>query len=167
VTDPRVLASTRLVVGPNASLSDVQALGFFAGLGLICLGIGAVFASLGFWPVLPFAGLEWVAVGAALFVVTRRNRYREVMQFEGGRFRVEFGVVGEGVRASHEWPRSRTRTWLERDGRGDVHLVLACGAEQVRVGECLTEAERVSLMRRLKELILAGLQAGFKESDAC
>ena len=58
MTDTRVLTGTRLVIGPNASLSDRQALGFFAGLSVICLCIGGVFASQGFWPVLPFAGLE-------------------------------------------------------------------------------------------------------------
>lgn len=153
MTDPRMPESTRLVIGPNASLSDRQALGFFAALCLLCLGIAGTWASLGFWPVLPFAGLELVAVGAALVVVTRRNRYREVMVFEGDRFRVEFGVVGMGVRASCEWPRHLTRAWLERDGRGDTHLLLGCGAQKLTVGACLTEIERLSLVRRLKELI--------------
>lgn len=153
MTDPRMLECTRLVIGPNASLSDRQALGFFGVLSLVCLAIAGTWASLGFWPVLPFAGLELVAVAAALVVVTRRNRYREVMVFEGDRFRVEFGVVGEGVRSSCEWPRRLARVWLERDGRGDLHLVLGCGARKLTVGACLTDADRVSLARRLKELI--------------
>jgi uncharacterized membrane protein len=167
LTDPLVLPGTRLVIGPNASLSDRQALGCFAGLSAICLLIGGVFASLGFWPVLPFAGLELVAVGAALWVVTRRNRYREVMQFEGDRFKVEFGVVGEGVRTGFDWPRGMTRAWVERDGRGDTHLVLGCGGQRLVVGECLTEAERASLARRLKQLIHPGWTHIFRESEAC
>lgn len=167
MSDPRRLESTRLVVGPNASLSDAQALGFFAGLCAICLLIGGVFASLGFWPVLPFAGLELAAVGAALWVVTRRNRYREVMRFEGGRFRAEFGMLGRGARVTFEWPRHLTRAWLQRDGRGDTHLVLACGAQRVTVGECLTEAERASLARRLKQLIHPEWTHIFRESEAC
>ena len=34
---------------------------------------------MGFWPVVPFAGLEVGALGAAFWVSMRRNRYREVL----------------------------------------------------------------------------------------
>jgi uncharacterized membrane protein len=145
--------STRLVIGPNASLSSRQALGFFGVLCLTCLGIGGVFAMLGLWPVLPFAGLEVLAVGAALAVAMRRNRYREVVSFEGGRVRVEFGMVGRELWSSCEWPRHLTRVWLERGPQGGTRLVMACGEQRLTIGACLTDAERASLARRLKELI--------------
>ena len=44
-------------------------------------------------PVLPFAGLELGAVGWALAVSMRRNRYREVVSFGEERVRIEFGVA--------------------------------------------------------------------------
>ena len=44
----------------------------FAGLAAVTLAIGAGFALLGAWPVLPFAGLEIVALGAAFLVHVRR-----------------------------------------------------------------------------------------------
>ena len=75
---------TRLVIGPNASLTDRQALVFFAGMCGVCLTIAAVFAGVGLWPVLPFAGLELAALAAALWVVVQRNRYREVPRPEVG-----------------------------------------------------------------------------------
>jgi len=154
VPDPRGPVSTRLVIGPNASLSAGQALAFFAGMCLICLGIASTFAALGYWPVLPFAGLELLALGAALAVVLRRNRYREVLSFERERIRVEFGMVGQRLRSSCEWPRSLTRVWLERDARADVtQLVLGYGAQRMVIGGCLTDGERAALARRLKELI--------------
>jgi uncharacterized membrane protein len=152
VPDPRGPLGTRLVIGPNASLSPGQALLFFAGICLICLGIATTFAVLGFWPVLPFAGLELAALGAALVLVQKRNRYREVVRFDGESIRVEFGMLGERARASCEWPRSQTRVWLEPDA-GATRLVLACGAQRMVIGSCLTGAERSALARRLKELI--------------
>lgn len=167
MSDSLALPDTRLVVGPNASLSDIAALAFFGVVALVCLSIGATFAVLGFWPVLPFAGLELAAVGAALVVVTRRNRYREVMEFAGDRVKVEFGVVGKGVRTSRTFPRHLTRVWLERDGRGDAHLVLGCGEERVTVGECLTVEERARLGRRVQELIHPAWKRIFRESEAC
>jgi uncharacterized membrane protein len=155
VSEPGKPADTRLVIGPNASLSDRQALGFFAGMCGVCLTIAAVFAGLGLWPVLPFAGLELAALAAALWVVVQRNRYREVLEFAGERLRVEFGITGEGARARCEWPRSGTRVWLERGPHGNspTRLVLACGTAQLSIGACLTDAERAGLMKRLKELI--------------
>lgn len=148
-------ADTRLVIGPNASLTERQALAFFAGMSGVCLGVAAVFAALGLWPVVPFAGLELAALGLALWVVMQRNRYREVLEFDGSTLRVEVGLVGQGVRASCEWPRSSTRVWLERGphGTSPTRLVLACGASQLGIGACLTDAEREGLLLRLKELI--------------
>lgn len=155
MSDPGLSVDTRLVIGPNASLTGRQALVFFAGMCGVCLTIAVVFAGLGFWPILPFAGLELAALGAALWVVQRRNRYREVLVFEGDRVRVEFGVVGVGAQARCEWPRASTRAWLERGphATSPTQLVLACGAARLTLGACLNEAERAALARRLKELI--------------
>lgn len=155
MADSRRPVRSRLVIGPNASLSPRQALGFFAGMCLICMGIAVLFAVQGAWPVLPFAGLELLALGAALLVVMRRNRYREVLWFEGDRLRVEFGMVGQGAQASCELPRSRVRVWVEYGAHPNspTQLVLACGAQRVVIGTCLTDAEREALARRLKELI--------------
>jgi len=163
VTDPARPVITRLVVGPNASMSPRQALVFFKGMCLICLGIATVFAALGFWPVLPFAGLELVALGAALAVVLKRNRYREVLWFERDRVRVEIGMLGQGARSRREWPRSLLRVWVEPGAHpaGPTQLVLACGAQRLVVGSCLTDAERAALVRRVKELIQpAWVEAG-------
>ncbi len=51
------------VIRPNQSLSWRRALQAYAVIALTCLGIGITFALHGFWPVLPFAGLEVVVLG--------------------------------------------------------------------------------------------------------
>jgi uncharacterized membrane protein len=147
--------NTRLVIGPNASMSGAQALRFFAGMCAVCLGLGGVMAARGYWPVLPFAGLEVAALGAALWVVLRRNRYREVLRFDAQHLTVEFGLAGEGARSSCQWPRGMTRVWLERSANRHepTRLVLSCGGQQLIVGQCLTDAERAQLAARLQELI--------------
>jgi uncharacterized membrane protein len=163
VPDSRGPVDTRLVIGPNASLGPRQALLFFCSMCLICLGIASVFAARGFWPVLPFAGLELLALGAALVVVLRRNRYREVLCFEGARVRLECGLVGQGARMRCEWPRASLRVWLESGPHAGspTQLVLACGPQRTVVGGCLTDDERAALARRLKELIHpAWIEAG-------
>lgn len=54
------------------SISPAGLLGVFLGLACVTLGIGAGFAALGAWPVLPFAGLEVLVLGAA-FVLHARH----------------------------------------------------------------------------------------------
>lgn len=153
--EPRRPVNTRLVIGPNASMSPRQALLFFSGMCLICFGIAAAFAVKGYWPVLPFAGLELLALGAALLVVLRRNRYREVLWFDGEHLRLECGMVGQGAYLKCEWPRASTRVWLELGPlpSSPTQLVLACGPQRMVIGSCLTDTEREALARRLKELI--------------
>lgn len=160
MTDAGKPVDTRLVIGPNASLTGRQALVFFAGMCGICLTIAGVFAALGYWPVLPFAGLELAALGGALGVVLKRNRYREVLEFTGAQLRIECGRVGQGMQLRCEWPRSSTRVWLDPGpyGSSPNRLVLACGPSRLTLATCLTDAERVALAARLKELFQPGWQ---------
>lgn len=147
---------TRFVLSPNASLSVRGAWAFMILVSLATLGTASWCAAHGFWPVLPFAGLELAALGWALAVSLRRNRYREVVSFERERVRIEFGVVGQGAAARVELPRGWTRTWIERDAErrhAPTRLLLGCSGQRVQIGRCLTDEEREVLMRRFGQLL--------------
>lgn len=146
---------TRLILGPNASLTPRQACWFMASVSAVALTIAGVFAVQGFWPILPFAGLELSALGAALWVSLRRNRYREVIDFSGDRVRIGFGWVERGAVAEIDWPRAWVRVALVEDGhRHDPsQLQLRHAGQVVRLGRCLTDGERERLADRLKELL--------------
>ena len=146
---------TRLVIGPNASLSVSQAwlfMGLSASLGL---GIAVGMALLGFWPVIPFAGLEISALGAAVYVSVRRNGYREVLVFDAQRVRVEIGLIGRGTSTVVELSRGLTRVLLEPGAHRHepTRLVLSCAGQRVRIGTCLTDEERGRLAARMKQLL--------------
>jgi len=119
------------------------------------LGCAAYCTWLGFWPVLPFAGLELAAVGAALAVALRRNRYREVVSFAGARVTVEFGLAGRSVQAVVDFPRAWTRVWLERGSRRHqpTRLILGSSGQRVEIGRCLTDEEREQLVERFRSLL--------------
>jgi uncharacterized membrane protein len=146
---------TQLVIGPNASLSVRQAWLVMGGLCLVGLGIAGGFTLLGFWPVLPFAGLELVAVGAALWVSMRRNRYREVVRFDGEVLRIEFGMLGQGASSAVELPRSWAQLVVERGATAHEpsRLWLRCSGQRVEIGRCLTEVERERLAGRIRQLL--------------
>ena len=56
----------------NCSISPAGLLCVYAALGSVSLAIGIGFAIQGAWLILPFAGLEVVALAVAFFVYARR-----------------------------------------------------------------------------------------------
>jgi uncharacterized membrane protein len=149
----------RLVIEPNASLTPPQAVAFLGGMCLISFSIAGVFAFLGYWMVLPFAGLEMLALAAALWWVMRGNAYREVIsigservQIQAGRFRPERNV---------DFPRAWTRVCLEmpRSPCDRSRLLISHAGRRCEVGACLGEAQREALARRLNEILAAPVPA--------
>jgi len=154
---------TQLVIGPNASLSVAQAWLFMGFMSAVGLGIGGVMALKGLWPILPFAGLELVALGAALFVSVHRNGYREVLRFTEDTVVVEFGMLGRGAVASFSLSRYWTRVVLEAgaNAHAPTRLLLCCSGQKVELGRCLTDEERERLHGRIRDLLsLPGVQPG-------
>lgn len=149
------MVDTRIIIGPNASLSVRQAVLVLASVSFVALTVAVGFTWLGFWPILPFAGLELAALGAALWVSLKRNRYREVLSFEGGRVTVGFGWMGQGASAEIDWARPFTRVVLERGASRNSHnrLVLTSSGQRIAIGRCLTDAEREALHARIKVLL--------------
>lgn len=146
---------TRIVIGPNASLSVRHAWQFMGLLTGVSLAISGLMLSQGLWLVLPFTGLELMAVGAALWVSMRRNAYREVLVFGERALRFEFGDLGRGPTATLEFARSATRVWLEsgHTRHAPTRLILSAAGQRVLLGRCLTDEERERLYRRIKELL--------------
>ena len=62
---------------PHCSLSTRGALVFFATVCVATFGIAGAATVLGFWPVLPFAGLEMLLLGWALHANMQRREERE------------------------------------------------------------------------------------------
>ena len=146
---------TQIVIGPNASLSVRQAWWFMALTATTGLGIAIVMALQGFWPILPFAGIELAALGAALTVSVRRNAYREVIRFDGDDVLVEFGAVGRGVGGTVRLQRTWTRVRLDAGAHrhAPTELTLSSSGQRVHIARCLTDEERERLYRRLHELL--------------
>ncbi len=148
-------SDTTLLLGPNASLTVRQAWVAFGLMAAVALFIALGMTFFGFWPVLPFAGLEVAALGAALWVSMRRNRYRELLKFEAGRVNISFGEVGVGVAAAIDWPRAWTRAALLPGPNRLAPTVLSLNSygQSVTIGRCLTDAERAELFARIKQLL--------------
>jgi uncharacterized membrane protein len=143
----------RIELAPNCSLTPQGAKLFFACTCLFSLVFAMLFVVQGFWPVLPFWGLEMVALGLALKASMRRRRYTQtllitdskvslVTRSRAGDTKQEFARHWAKVRLRS--PRTRlypSRLTIESRG-------LAC-----EVGSFLTEEERCLLAKRLRRLV--------------
>lgn len=143
----------RIEVRPNSSLSPRGSRVFLLSTGVACLGPGIALTSLGYWPVLPFAGLEFAALATATWWSIRKGRYREIIVIRNDR--VTVSKLGPGERSRVHMPLHWCRPSL-RAGKtrwSPQKLVLQSGLTECEVASCCTDSERVRLWKRLKVLI--------------
>lgn len=143
----------RFVLAPNIAPDWRQTKIIFAGISTVCLGIALVCAWFGFWPVLPFAGLEVTALGWALYKSARRSLDREVIHVVDNAIVVEKGCgrVEQRFELDRTWADVELRTLPRR--WGETRLTLGARGERVTVGEFLEPDERRSLERALRACI--------------
>jgi uncharacterized membrane protein len=145
-------AFSRIELLPNCSLTPRGALFFFGVVALGSLTFAMFFVAQGYWPVLPWAGLELAVLGWALWASMRRRHWTQTITVTPDQ--VEVVVRGrEGERRivfSRHWASvtlRRSRSWHPS------RLLLESHGRSLEIGGFLTEDERLALHRRLAELI--------------
>ncbi len=143
---------------PNSSLTPRAAAWFYGSLGalLLCIAIGC--AALGYWPVLPFAGLELAVLYWAVMWVQRRAEAREYIRVDDTSVLVEKCVRDRrGATSRIAYAFQRPWTQLEfRTGRPahwPSRLLFRSRGRSVEIGAFLTDGERRGLKDRLAELL--------------
>lgn len=141
------------VLAPNLAPDWRQNVRFFAVTSVVVLGIALAFTWHGFWPILPFAGLELMALGAALYLSARRSLDREVIYISDSRICVE---KGRGrVQRRWEMQPAWTEVVLRQLPRRWEHtqLVLRTRETELELGSFLDADERKSLARELARCV--------------
>jgi uncharacterized membrane protein len=142
------------IIRPNQSLSWRGAVGIYTVIACGCLGFAVAFALHGFWPVLPFAGLEVIALGTAFYLCQTRSQQREVVTMGA-----DVVTVEKGRRQPEEhWecPRVWARVLLEPAPIAwyPSRLTIAFRERRVEIGRFLGEAERRALAAELHRAFL-------------
>ena len=151
--DPLFTRSIQLC--PNCSLSPRQARLFFISVAAPALLFATLFARQGFWPVLPFAGLELAVLGWALWVTLLRRHLRQTLTITDGEVSViTRDAAGERQMVfSRHWARVTLRGprgWLPS------RLYVESHGRSCEVGGFLTNAQRQAVFVRLARLIGPG-----------
>jgi len=140
-----VVDEHRFLIRPNCSLNGRQACAVYLLQVGVGLGIAGGFAAFDLWPILPFAGLELLALGACLYLCMSDARRQEVIQVQE--------VLVIITKSRH----GLTRSWLFQRGWAQVkllrprvgwyssRLVIRSHGNSVTLGAFLNEEQRVRL----------------------
>jgi uncharacterized membrane protein len=117
------------------------------------MGTALAFTLHGFWPVLPFAGLELIALGIAFYLCQSRSQNREVVSVGASLVTVEKGR--HEPQEHWECPRAWARVLLERSPIAwyPSRLCIAYQGRRIEIGEFLHEEERRGLADELHQAI--------------
>lgn len=146
--------SYRFVLSPNCSISWFELLLFYILTCLIALAVGLFFTLQGLWLVLPFSGLEMLALGAGLYVTSRKVYRREVITLDAEHTRIEKGVR----RVDQSWEFKTP--WISVIDEHPDHqrprrrLAISMYGESVEVGSFLANSEKEALAFQLKGCII-------------
>jgi uncharacterized membrane protein len=137
----------------NCSMSPHGLLALLGSLAFVNLAIGAAFAVVGLWMVLPFAGIEAVALAAAFWMLGRHAGDYERIALVDGCLRVEVREA-EALR-QHELAPAWVKVVVGRQGAG-VRLALRSHGREIEIGRHLDAPGRERFAALLRER-LAGL----------
>lgn len=144
---------TRIDIAPHCSLTPRAARLFFLSFCVVCFSLAGFVAAQGFWPVLPFAGLEMAVLGWALrSSLERRHHVQTIVVTESE------VIVEESNRKSRShmvFPRHWAQVKL-RTATSPLHpsrLLIESHGRRCEVGSFLNEQERLGLAQRLRRLI--------------
>jgi uncharacterized membrane protein len=121
-------------------------------IGLISLVIALFFAFMGAWVVLPFAGLELLAVGYAFYYVHCHSCDYERIVIEDDQVSIE----KRSYRTYHQTSFNRywVKVFLRPMPSGDQALFFRSHGKEVIFGQCfMTSEERVKLASQLKQQV--------------
>jgi uncharacterized membrane protein len=143
----------RIEICPHCSLSVRAASLFFGSLCGVSFAIAGIMAAQGFWPVLPFAGLEMALFGWALKTSMARRHHRQTITVTDVDVSVELRDRQHSVHLV--FPRHWAQVKLRRPA-SRLHpsrLTIESHGRQCELGSFLTEEERRGLALRLQSLI--------------
>ena len=137
------------LIQPTRSMSWRDAKIFVGVVTVVSLGIGVWFLSHGYPLVLPFSGIEALAVAVAFYVVLRDGENREVISIFPARVVVEKGRKQADVTV--EFDRNWTRVILARSPRRwyPSRLSISSHGQSMELGSFLTNGEREALATAL------------------
>jgi len=154
-----------IVAKPNCSASWRSNQLVILALAIPSLTIATVFTLRGAWPILPFAGLELLALGGALYYVNWKLQYRHVITLSDDSVRIEKGFYNPIQ--SWQFPRRKTGLAItpEKHPWEGPGLTVHDSTESVTVGEFLSRDDSLELAKLLRSEIRVKTHSPLHKQD--
>ncbi len=148
-----ISAPTQFIVQRNQSLSWHENKIFICYIAVLSLGIASVFAYQGLWLILPFAGIEILALTLGLYVCCVQGQEREVITVDNENLLIETGRL----KPEQHWQFNRTWLQLElKESQFERHpsqLIVRSKGKEIEIAKKLTNKERKSLAKSLAQAL--------------
>lgn len=146
-------ASHRFMIRPNCSLPWRETVQFYLGMVIVSFSIAIAFAMKGMWLILPFAGLEMLALGVALYIVSRRGMRWQMLNIHENC--VDIIECVDKSESRHSFQRAWVQVRFEAATvKGHPsRLLLGSHGRTTEIGEYLTEIEKQQLAQQLRDAL--------------
>ena len=140
--------------GPRCSLTRTQERLAFWSLAASCFATATGFALLGYWLILPFAGLEIGLLAWAFQAMRRREGDYETLMIEDELIVLEWHAGTRGERREMNRPWVRVLCDCSAPGR-DCRLRLSSHGRETEIGQYLSDEARLQLAATLRSKLQA------------
>lgn len=139
----------KLVLSPNRSMSWQNNKRILLALFCINMSIAISWSLMGAWMVLPFAGLEVLCVGIGMYYVSWKLNFKQILIFNADSLIVQTGVYFP----KQEWQWQRSSTYLlkkpSRYRMSAPDLYLKYLNQKIEIGQFLNRREKQDLRKHL------------------
>jgi len=146
-----IQGSSRFLIRPNCSLPWRGVVRFYIGMVVVSFSIAIAFAVMGAWLILPFAGLEMLVLGVALYVVARRGSCWQAVSIHGDHVEV----------VEHDSNSERQQTFIRGWAQVKLEQARICGypsrltirshGRAIEIGGYLADEEKQQLALELRQ----------------
>ena len=142
-----------IMVMPNRAMPWQHIMMIYLLISGVTISIAFGFFTQGLTLILPFAGLELLALGVVLYISAWRSNIKEVVNVTEEKIRIEIGR--NGPEKTYELDKTWAKVVLERSWNNwyPSRLLLRSHGGQIEIGKFLNEQERQCLGAELKKVI--------------
>ena len=142
-----------IMVMPNRAMPWQHIMMIYLLISGVTISIAFGFFTQGLTLILPFAGLELLALGVVLYISAWRSNIKEVVNVTEEKIRIEIGR--NGPEKTYELDKTWAKVVLERSWNNwyPSRLLLRSHGRQIEIGKFLNEQERQCLGAELKKAI--------------
>ena len=142
-----------IMVMPNRAMPWQHIMMIYLLISGVTISIAFGFFTQGLTLILPFAGLELLALGVVLYISAWRSNIKEVVNVTEEKIRIEIGQ--NAPEKTYELDKTWAKVVLERSWNNwyPSRLLLRSHGRQIEIGKFLNEQERQCLGAELKKVI--------------